>query len=54
VKKEVPVKKSIDDDDKPKKMSQEQEEQAEFDYMNDVEARQRKMVEKHQKAARHQ
>ena len=31
-------------------MTQEQEEQAEFDYMNDVEARQRRMIEKHQKA----
>lgn len=33
-----------------KKLSQKEEEEAEFDYMNDVEARQRKLVEKHQKA----
>ena len=43
-----------DEDDvvvKPeKKLSQKEEEEAEFDYMNDVEARQRKLVEKHQKA----
>ena len=46
------MKKQVEtEDEKPvKKMTQEQEEQAEFDYMNDVEARQRRMIEKHQKA----
>lgn len=33
-----------------KHLSQKEEEEAENDYMNDVEARQRKLVEKHQKA----
>lgn len=33
-----------------KHLSQKEEEEAEFDYMNDVESRQRKLVEKHQKA----
>jgi hypothetical protein len=44
-----------DDDDLDKtvkKLSAKDEEEAEFDYMNDVEARQRKLVEKHQKATK--
>ena len=40
----------IEPEKQDKKLSQKEEEEAEFDYMNDVEARQRKLVEKHQKA----
>lgn len=50
--------KEDDDDLEPvkvdKKLSAKEEEEAEFDYMNDVEARQRKLVEKQKKARLHE
>lgn len=40
----------LDDEKIAKHLSQKEEAEAEFDYMNDVEARQKRLVEKHQQA----